>query len=411
LNFFVSKILTQIQIFNTSTTATKTLINNSSDANKRYFDFVSFDKKGDFSIGKLDFTGRPFVPMGGSIIITVTSPNDVTFTINDDFTYDSRDERVYEKLTIENGENYIFHNINTGNVKLLTDITSSSKVYFDYALYDKNDSLIKKGINKYSLPDIPSENKLVISNVFYDALDFSVLNGFISYQKIEESAFERLTISKEESYIFYNKTETNQLLDIDDTKDSLFDYAIYKEDDTPYKLGMEKNTSYSVPAGGYIVITSISDESSFVYNNSIFKSEIYDSEALLKKELFQEESYMFINISNKAMALEDNASTKKKFNYVLYNADGTVKSQGNNTTLSPTVPVGGYVIITVTTTVPVLFYTYNLAFYGEDSNQAALETLTIEEGETYIFKNLYDSSQKIITDASSINEGLFDYAI
>ncbi|GIO67638.1 hypothetical protein J21TS3_24590 [Paenibacillus cookii] len=59
-----------------------------------------------------------------------------------------------------------------------------------------------------------------------------------------------------------------------------------------------------------------------------FRGEVSDEPAFARVTINQGESYRFTNIGNTQKSISSNGSTKDKFDYVIYNPDGTESKRG-----------------------------------------------------------------------------------
>lgn len=397
--------------YNLHDTYVRNLTNNGSTANNRTFDYVSYREDGTIRGQSLDYAGNPVVTVGGYAVVTITSTNPVTFSLNPEhFSWQRSDEPAFLKVTLSQGESYSFtnHSIDTETIEH-TGVRSANNA-FDYAVYDSDGSLLRYDSDTFVNPDVPAGGTFIVTapnNPIVVGVSYHNFSG----QESDEEALRRVTLQTNESYVFHNRTTSSQSLKLSG-EGKQFDIAVYDQDGFDYSYKKGGTTLSSVPREGKMVITATSPQPvTLVYHQEIFLGEASDEPALLTITLNKGESYTISNLSTKSITLYNDASTTKKYDYTSYRSDGTLYNQVVNTAANAIIPAEGWITVTTVTDLPVTFFSYNLLLYGNDSSHPALERIELHKGESYIFTNMSSQTQKVTSNASKKEGKTFDYAI
>ncbi|WP_126425132.1 lipase/acyltransferase domain-containing protein [Brevibacillus marinus] len=352
--------------------------------------------------------------MGGYIVVTVTTNNPVTFSYDpDDFLPEESDQPALLRKTLHEGESAVFVNEGSADASVLSSADADGVGAFDFVVYHADGTLEDYDYDATNEVEVPAGGRVVVTTTTNEPVTFGGAYTLFTATDSDEPALQRVTLREGENYVFVNLTDRSQRIgtNASSREGRLFDYATYKSDETGYGLETGDDTASLVPEGGYQVVTALSDSVTFIYHPAVFRGEASEEPALLKKELGKGESYRFFNLSGESLTLYTDGSTTKKFDYVVYEADGTIKKQETDSSADPSIPGNGWIVVTTVTDNPVTFYGYYNLLVGNETGEPALERIALQKGDSYLFRNTSDSSQRLKTDASSSMEKMFDYAI
>ncbi|WP_160038866.1 hypothetical protein [Paenibacillus sp. USDA918EY] len=316
-------------------------------------------------------------------------------------------------LVMYPGESYSFTNNGSKSVSISTDASSTKDNRYDYVTFNVDGSIVSTYMDHSSSFSVFSGYTAVMTATGSNPINLK-LKPEISYSVSPEPALNRVLLSFGESYRFVNESSKIQdlLNDSSPTKGKLFDYVIYKENGDLRTANFEANGTPSVPKGEEIILTGAGPEPVVVaMPTQYFRGEVSDEPAFARVTINQGESYRFTNIGNTQKSISSNGSTKDKFDYVIYNPDGTESKRGSNTSTKPIVEAGKYCVLTQVTENPVIYGVPYRLFDVRPADGDAISRITVYPGESVIFHNNGSLSNPIISDISSTNGRLIDYVI
>lgn len=357
------------------------------------------------------------VRSGGSMIVTVTSSNPVTFTVpTNHFFYEESILPALLKRTISIGETISLINISDINHSLT--VTGNSKEY-SYQSY-KSDGTLSAEVfdSSANTLTIPSDGKVTVTATSTEPVTIAGYHDFIQEAHADQ-ALNFATLEKNESYIFVNNSNTSQKIKTNGSSSSsskkTYDSAIYNADGSPQAQDSDSTAvTKTIPAGGKIVVTTTSDlPVTFKGFTSYFNGTTSDSPALFKKTVRKDETLQVINTLSESVTMLVNGTSIRRYSYQLLNSDGSIYLQSYDSYKTAlAVPAGGKLIATTITDEAVTFKGY-YDIFSEYIPPEFLITRTLEKGQSYAFINNSSSNQKIDTDGtlSSTERRTFDYAI
>ncbi|CAJ1001537.1 MULTISPECIES: Ig-like domain-containing protein [Brevibacillus] len=402
-------------------------VNQSGDSQKVNIDASKTDKRTyDFAIYNQDGTGNDFdkdasttyktVPAGGKFIVTVTSENPVNFqAFQSVFTGTESDKPALFERTVFKNQTISIVNSSTKSTAISAQGSSARR--FSYELW-KSDGTVSSRIfdTQATSVTIPAGGKMVATVTSDDPI------MFFGYEEIfrEEEPSDALlvkTLQPGESYVFVNKSDKIQKIDIDGATSSpstrIYDYAKYKSDGTEQEQDSDAEASYKlVPAGGRLVVTVTADHPvTFKGFASAFEGYEIPFPALLKKTVSKNETIAIANTSADSASIMTTGSSRQKFSYQIWKSDGTLYRQNHDSAgTALTVPAGGKLVASVTTDEPVTFAGY-YELFREETAETILLTKTLSKGQSHVFVNKSVDIQEVAMDASSSSARTFDYAI
>ncbi len=211
------------------------------------------------------------------------------------------------------------------------------------------------------------------------------------------------TVAPGGSICFSNTSSNNEFIHTgpaDGRSDCIIDYAIYNSDGSVKASGTGSRGIQNVPAGGRAIITNAGSSTIEVYGKkTAFSASVSSYPALAKLQLAPSASVKFTNISSAGAPVSTGPAA-----YAAYNSDYTLSDFGTGSASIHTVPVGGYLICTNSTSSTITVYGAYEAFTVESTKKAALNRLTLAVNETAVYTNNSSSDAYINTDKA-------DYAI
>ncbi|GGH43614.1 hypothetical protein GCM10008014_04490 [Paenibacillus silvae] len=318
-----------------------------------------------------------------------------------------------EILVMNPGESYTF--TNTGSVarSLSINAAASRGSAYDYAIYRPDGNISGDNLDFTGNITVTAGYTIVITSSGENPFTVTVRPEF-SYGVSTNPAMHRVTLSKGESYRFFNEGSQSRVLSAgtSTTQDKKIDYAVYKEDGSLVSSNFQTTGKPSVAGGNEVIITGAGSQPVSVgFPYEVYTGDWSDEPAYTRVTLNQGESYQFTNISSKSDALQSDGTSKDKHDYVVYLPDGTESTTGTNSTTKPTIAAGRTAVVTLVTSTPV---TYGVPYRTFDVQRAggdAITRVTVYPGESVIFRNNGSLANPIKNNASSANGAVFDYVL
>ncbi|WP_053061620.1 hypothetical protein [Paenibacillus sp. VT-400] len=316
-------------------------------------------------------------------------------------------------LTMSPGDSYTFTNNGSAARSLSTNAATSRSSAYDYVIYRPDGSIMSENMNSISSLSVGSGYTAVVTSTGQNPFTVTIRSEF-SYSVSANPAMLRVTLSKGESYRYFNEGTQSRVLSADTStaQDRKIDYASYKEDGSLVASNFETTGKPSLAGGNEIIITGAGSQPVSVgFPYEVYTGEWSDEPAYTRTTLYQGDSYQFTNISSKSDALQTDGTTKDKHDYVVYLPDGTESSTGTNTTTKPTVAAGRTAVVTLVTATPVTYGVPYRTFDVQKAGGDAITRITVYPGESMIFSNNGSLANPIKNNASSSNGALFDYVL
>ncbi|WP_433745129.1 hypothetical protein [Paenibacillus amylolyticus] len=316
-------------------------------------------------------------------------------------------------LTMSPGDSYTFTNNGSATRSLSTNAATSRSSAYDYVIYRPDGSIMGENMDSTSSLSVGSGYTAVITSTGQNPFTVTIRSEF-SYSVSANPAMLRVTLSKGESYRYFNEGTQSRVLSADTStaQDRKIDYASYKEDGSLVASNFETTGKPSLAGGNEIIITGAGSQPVSVgFPYEVYTGEWSDEPAYTRTTLYQGDSYQFTNISSKSDALQTDGTTKDKHDYVVYLPDGTESSTGTNTTTKPTVAAGRTAVVTLVTATPVTYGVPYRTFDVQKAGGDAITRITVYPGESMIFSNNGSLANPIKNNASSTNGAVFDYVL
>lgn len=317
------------------------------------------------------------------------------------------------ELVIYPGESVIFRNDTANNLSVSTDAKSTNNIRYDYVSYNAEGKVSSDDMAHTGMFSVFSKGGATVITVDYDLPLTVSFNSQISYTYSPTPALLKKKLYRGESYLFSNQSNASRSIISDATSSNgkRYDYAVYKEDNSLEKSSFDTSAKPSISVGATIVLTGASDEPVTVgvpYEG--FLGYETDEPAYDSVMLHPRESYKFTNVGTKSDRVEHAGSTKDKFDYVVYNEEGTETSRGTNTTTLPLVGVGKYVVLTLVTDNPVRVGAPYRSFMSGGREDEAITRVTVSPGVSYKFTNNGTLTNPVKNNARQV-DGLYDYTV
>ncbi|WHX49758.1 hypothetical protein QNH46_03495 [Paenibacillus woosongensis] len=350
------------------------------------FDVAIYNNDGSVDRGGFDEKGSVLIPAGGYAIVTGQSVNPVTFSYTDSFTSDPSAYPAMLRATVLPGNSYTYVNISGQSEYLYSDATSSKE--FAYVLRRPDGTIRGDNPSRYTPVSVPAEHSITVAPLT-EAITFGGVYTSFTGVPGENPAVNKVTLSKNESYLFVNLQSSSQTLtsDASNNRLSMFDYAIYAANGEPLDAEFDQQGSLSVPGGAEVVVTVVTDQSvTFTYGQS-FQAVPSLEQALLKSTLSTNQSAGFKNIGSFAAKLTTNASTSgnRSFDYTILDSNGTVIREGEKATVSYPIPAGGTIQVKTALGNPVTFAAPYRTFETVDVQEYHFEEL-LHRQVAYVYK-------------------------
>lgn len=350
------------------------------------------------------------VVAGGSFLAARPTVTEAAYTTVTDSVYLMADKN---ELVIYPGQSVQFTNDTNKLESIATDARTTNDIRYDYVAYNANGKVSADDMAHTSSANVYSKGGTTVITVDYASPLTVSFSPELSYTYSPVPALLKKTLSKGESYLFSNQAYASRSIMSDATaaNGKRYDYAVYKEDDTLEKSKLEASTKPSFSVGDTIVMTGASDEpvTVAVPYEGFFGYET-DESAYDTVLLSQGESYIFTNVGAKLDRLEHSGTTKDKFDYVVYNEDGTETSRGTNTSTLPQVAVGRYAVLTLITENSLRVGGPYRTFMGENRRDDAITRITLSPGTSYQFTNQGTLTNPVYNNARKVG-GRYDYTV
>ncbi|WP_148449265.1 RHS repeat protein [Paenibacillus tuaregi] len=393
------------------TPAGRSVYTNGSVKNGILFDYAGYSANGKATYIDMDSaTLTPVIPANGGTLIITALNSQVNLKVPADVTYSYSAEPALLRKTLGRGESYQISNAGVGDLRIMTDATSSNGKRLSYAIYKKDGSVKSSNLETYSnLSSSPNsgENIVVTGKSDLPVVIGTYYKNAVG-QEIAEPAFESVQLHKGESYQFTNIGKLPDAIENDGTPNDKFDYVIYKPDGTELSRGTNTAVKPSFAPGNRIVITLRTDNPvTFGGPYRSFAGSPVNGDAISRITLSPGQSYLFRNNGSLTNPVNNNARlVGSLYDYVVYKADGSYYSKGFDSKITPNLPAGGYSIISVVSGPPVTF-DYTDDFSAEPSNEPAFFRITLSKGESYEFTNISDYQRTL--DSTASKDSRFDW--
>ncbi|MEX3618802.1 hypothetical protein [Paenibacillus glucanolyticus] len=397
------------RFYNTST-STRLISSNGSSSNGVVYDYVTFNADGRITGEELNHGGNVSQPKGASTIITVSGMFPVTFSIFPEVTYSVSSTPALHRITLHQGESYIFTNEGNQSLNLQSDASSGEEKRYDYAEYATDGTLDSSDFNSVSSPAVGQGNEIIVTGATINPVTvgfpYDMFNGDYS----AEPAYTRVTLSQGQSYQFTNVSTKTDTLESDGKSSDRFDYVVYLPDGTEYSRGTNTSSEPSVAAGRTAVLTMVTvTPVTFGVPYRTFDVRPTGGSAISRITVYPGDTYVFYNNGSLTNPIRNDASSVGGlFDYVIYRPDDTIYRSGFNQKGSPSIPSLGYAIVTNIGNTPIVF-DYTDDFAVEGSAEPAFERVTLHQGESYEFTNISSNDEYLDSDGSSSSDRLFDY--
>ncbi|MGM9935744.1 MAG: Ig-like domain-containing protein [Candidatus Ornithomonoglobus sp.] len=352
----------------------------------RCYDYVVYDKNG-MIIAKENGSSYSSIaiPAGGKIEIAPTN-NAVTFNV------------LYEAFDIENtnpdGKSYKI--TNTSSVD--STLTLNSGNSYDYAVYSADDTILQYGISSTSALTVP-KGGYVAATVNMSAESPFAENEAFAVEDRENPVYKTTYLNPDETYKYTNNASRELMVYKNGTA---CDYIIYNADGSVGSYGVNStDASFTVPIGGSICITAhvcMNIKGLYDYftveklDNTVFNAIFCDFG----------ETYQFTNNTVRDMNLLVSSNV---YDYVIYNADNSVKAvKMNATSSSLIIPSGGKCAITPQAYGISVYALTNVFSFSERSYPVLLR-VPLYYGETLTMNNFSDDDRSVY----SLVNGYIDY--
>lgn len=346
-------------------------------------------------------------------IVTVTSDAPITFGgIYRSFKASEEDGDTLRKTTLEPGDSYEFRNHDSQLNSLRRD-KSSGNARFDSASYRELRLLTSDHFNNTVDPEIVAGGKAIVTNVS----DRSIT--FIHSNKVEallsgQAAFHRITLKRGESRRFINVSSIDKALDVISANGMKWSYTNYRADGTFTQVN-DTTQLPLVQAGGYVVITSVSDIP-VTFGGPLGIFDVDDAQAPAGQvTVNQGESYVFVNTGTQTSTLTSNAASENRlYDYVIYGEGSGVQSQVNDLGMSVSLPkillgAGTTLVVTVTSPQAVTF-NYGNEIKAEAGTEPALLKTTLSSGKQEVWINRGSQEAPVLTNAKTAG-GTYQFTV
>ncbi|WP_432774745.1 hypothetical protein AAFJ72_16245 [Brevibacillus gelatini] len=392
----------------------RSLMNDASFKQQKLFDYAIYDQKG-FGYGhRMNSQWDPNVPPGGRLVATVTTDTPVTFIYHMEFNAEPSENPALLRQVVSKDETYSFTNYGPRSFSLRNDIATSGKKY-DYANYYADGTLRNKRANTSAQPFIPAGGRIVVTSISDEPITFGGYYEFLYADPSDNPALTRKTLQKGESYSLVNISSTNKqvMTDASTREKKYIDFATYNQEGNGHVQFMNSVADPYVPPGGRIVVTVVSDNPvTLIYNENDFEAATSENPALLIKTVAKGQSYTFTSRGRVKEVLKNNASSKRKFDYNIYDASGVLESTGINHMAETGVPPGGRIVVSNPYDEPITFFGYYDLFVGDGNSDGVTNETEVLKGESYVFINVGTKTKQLVNDATMDEKNkYFDYAV
>ncbi|WP_213509580.1 hypothetical protein, partial [Paenibacillus macerans] len=317
------------------------------------------------------------------------------------------------ELVINPGESVQFTNDTLNLTSISTDARSTNDIRYDYVSYNSEGKVVSDDLAHTGSASVYSKGGTTVITVDYDYPLTVSFNSELSYSYSPVPALLKKTLTRGESYLFSNQAYAARSIMSDATSANgkRYDYAVYQEDDSLEKSSFDTFSKPSFSVGDTIILTGASNEPVTVavpYEG--FLGYETDEPAYDSVLLYPGESYKFTNVGTKPDSVEHAGTTKDKFDYVVYNEEGTETSRGTNRTTFPLVGVGKFIVLTLVTENPVRVGAPYRTFMSGGREDDAITRITLSPGVSYKFTNNGTLRNPVNNNARKV-DGVYDYTV
>ncbi|MGG1652824.1 hypothetical protein [Paenibacillus sp. NRS-1780] len=352
------------------------------------------------------------VGAGKKASVTVTSDTPITFGgIYRSFKA-SEDDNGIGQTTLEPGDSYVFRNHDSQSNSLRRD-KSSGNARFDSASYRGLRLLTSDHFNNIVDPEIVAGGEAIVTNVSDRPITFSY-SSKVEALLSGQAAFHRITLKRGESRRFINVSSIDKALDVISANGMKWSYTNYRADGTFTQV---KDTTQLplVQAGGYVVITSVSDIP-VTFGGPLGIFDVDDAQAPAGQvTVNQGESYVFVNTGTETSTLTSNAASENRlYDYAIYGEGTGVHSKVDDAGMSVSLPMillgaGKTLVVTVTSPQAVTF-NYGNEIKAEAGTEPALLKTSLSGGKQELWINRGSEAAPVLTNAKTAG-GTYQYTV
>jgi len=149
------------------------------------------------------------IPPTGTAVVTVTSPESVTFKFSKPIEAQASTETALAKKTLEKGGNVSFHNKSYYPGEVMSNAALSDSTFYDYKVLDVNHNVLKQGEHAVGGQTVPATADIRLYNTSEGAItfagpfrSFSIEEIGIEFIDLIDSAEQTIPVSKEKA-IYY----------------------------------------------------------------------------------------------------------------------------------------------------------------------------------------------------------------
>ena len=378
-----------------------------------YCDYVIYNSTGTATSSKVNVNiNNLVIPAGYSVVVFANYGPTECCVVNEAFVATHEDGTGLFTL-FEKDKIYEITNLDAADY----EFSAHSNAYIcDYIVYGEEDTIIEHNptvINETIA--IPSGGRTIVvaKSSFLIKKDDK-----ISITECDTPVYKRIEINAGETYYFDNATLMDLSLRIPADGNGACDYIIYNKNSTINTYATDQRfQTLKVPSESKIAITARNSKIIVFALNDNFTVNKGTEKTFIRKELQAGQSIKFKNITLKdyKVHFRDN-----NFDYVIYNADNSIKQYGYNAGESEfTIASNGYIIITARQ--PVVIDCLKEAFEVTDIDGSVFNYNHMYAGETLVVKNVspkdhtafiathdydyvaYDALDKISTSEMEVN--------
>ncbi|ASR45355.1 hypothetical protein B4V02_00835 [Paenibacillus kribbensis] len=379
------------------------------------FDVVLYKADGTEQSRRSDTSTAPQVGAGKKALLTVTSDTPITFGgIYRSFRAQGDDGDPLQQTTLEPGDSYIFWNHDSQSNTLRRD-KSSGNAHFDSASYRGLRLLTSDHFNNTVDPEIVAGGEAIVTNVSDRSITFRY-SSKIEAMLNAQAAFHRITLKRGETRKFINVSTMDKALDVISVSGMKWNYMNYRSDGTVYSQASDTTQLPLVQAGGYAVVTTVSDMP-VTYGAVLGIFDVEDAQAPTDSQVTikQGESYVFHNTGAQASSLTTDAAHESRvYDYVVYGTDSGVNSKVDGAGMGASLPeislgAGKTLIITVTSPQAVTVH-YSNEIKAEPGTEPALLKTTLSGGKQGTWINRGSQEAPVLTNAKTAG-GTYQYTV
>jgi plastocyanin len=395
--------------FNTDVESHNILANTESFVHKA-FDFVLYGSDGTpIQSGVVSRIRSVEVPAGGYLV--ATGADSIPITLGGAFKFFSGSNPNLPSLVATPEASPGAGEVASGTTVNLTTATAGADIY-----YTIDGSTPTASSTLYVEPIIVTTTTTIKAIAVKEGMtDSEVL--IVEYTIIQLNNIEK-TLYDNESWKFVNIDSASQSITANTSVsvNQAFDYVVYNSNGSAAEMGMEsKNNSIMVPAGGWVIVSGAgTDPITFTFISSYFTGTSSTDPALNKKVLALGDSWKYTNtdIEDHNVLANTESLVEKSFDYVVYNSDGTGAETGMKSKSDKIlVPVGGYVVVTGSGSLPVTLGSAYPLFSVTTNPVPALYKQTLSAGEGWKFINNDKESHNLYTDVAPFVDRRFDFVV